>query len=184
LKEKIMRTPAAFNACIALSVAFASSAMAGCTTHETRIYEPAPPPPAPAPPAPPPAPRAAVHPAYLHALSDLRNARFNLERKGGDGEMRWDEREAIGSIDRAIQEIKQAAIDDGKDLNDHPPIDAHEPRAGRLHRALAALRTAREDIGREEDNGYANGLKGRALHHIDEAIRQTEQGVAAAERAS
>jgi hypothetical protein len=169
-----MKTPA-FNAWIALTVAFASPAVAGCSTHETRVYEPAP--------APPP-PHAAVHPAYLHALTDLRNARFNIERRGGDGEMRWDEHEAISSIDRAIQEIKQAAIDDGKDLNDHPPVDAHEPRVGRLHRALAALRSAREDIGREEDNGYANGLKARALHHIDEAIHQTEQGVAAAERAS
>jgi hypothetical protein len=126
----------------------------------------------------------AAHPAYLHALSDLRDARFNLERKGGDAQMRWDERDAIGDVDRAIAEIKQASIDDGKNLNDHPAVDAREPRLGRLHRALAALRTARGDIEREEDNGYANGLKGRAIQHIDEAIRRTEEGVSAAEHAS
>src|SRR5437764_677101 len=70
------------------------------------------PPPADPPPSPPPPPpvQAAKHPAYLHALSDLREARFNLARKGGDAEMKWDEREAIEAIDKAISEIKRAAI--------------------------------------------------------------------------
>src|SRR5437899_444039 len=51
-------------------------------------------PPPPATPPPPPPAHAEKHPAYLHALSDLRDARFNLIRKGGDAEMKWDEREA------------------------------------------------------------------------------------------
>jgi hypothetical protein len=63
-------------------------------------------------------------------------------------------------------------------------VDAREPRLGRLHRALAALRTARGDVEHEEDNGYAQGLKGRAIAHIDEAIRRTEEGISAAEHAS
>jgi hypothetical protein len=125
-----------------------------------------------------------AHPAYLHALSDLRNARANLWRKGGDGAMRWDERDAIGDIDRAIDDIKQAAIDDGKNIEDHPPIDEHAPRAGRLHRALDALRAARRDIEHEEDNGGVVGLRDRAVHDIDEAIRRTEEGIRAAEQAS
>lgn len=161
--------------------------LGGCAAHETRVVEPAPPPPASAPAAPPPqaaAPAPGAHPAYLHALTDLRDARFNLERKGGDAQMKWDERDAISAIDHAIEEIKRAAIDDGKNLNDHPPVDAHEPRVGRLHRALAALQTARRDIEREEDNGAAVGLKARAIHHIDEAIHHTEQGIQAAEHAS
>jgi hypothetical protein len=122
-----------------------------------------------------------VHPAYLHALSDLRNARGNLERKGGDKKMKWDEHEGVVAIDKAIAEIKQAAIDDGKNLEDHPAIDAKEPRKGRLHKALDALRAAKKNVAEEEDNAYANGLKARALHHIDEAIRLTEDGVKAAE---
>jgi hypothetical protein len=143
--------------------------------------------PAPTPPVvvvqpPPPPPPPAVHPAYLHALSDLRSARFNLIRKGGDPTMRWDEAVAIAAIDRAIAEIKRASIDDGKNLDDHPPVDAHEPRVGRMHRALSALRAAHHDVNEEEDNAYAQGLKARAIRHIDEAIRLTEQGVAEAER--
>jgi hypothetical protein len=128
-------------------------------------------------------PPAEAHPAYLHALSDLRLARWLLERRGGDRAMKWDEREAIASIDRAIGDIRQAAIDDAKNPQDHPAVDAREPRAGRLHRALAALRAAREDIGREEDNAFANGLRARGLRNIDEAIQFTARGVAEAETA-
>ena len=71
------------------------------------------------------------HPAFLHALSDLRYARANLEKKGGDSQMKWDESTAVGAIDRAIADIKQAAIDDGKNLDDHPPVtNAKEPPRG------------------------------------------------------
>lgn len=128
--------------------------------------------------------RTARHPAYLKALSDLREARANLERKGGDSQMRWDERDAIAASDRAIQEIKNAAIDDGKDLNDHPAVDVREPRSGRLHRALATLRQARTDIEHEEDTASSRGLRDRAIRNIDEAIRATEDGIKAAARSS
>jgi hypothetical protein len=136
--------------------------------------------PAPAPAAAPPPTK--VHPAYLHALTDLRNARANLERRGGDPTMKWDEHHAVEAIDRAIGDIKKAAIDDGKNVDDHPPIDAHEPRAGRLHRALSALQGARKDVSEEEDNAFASGLRARGLHDIDEAIRFVDEGISEAER--
>jgi hypothetical protein len=144
--------------------------------------------PAPAPavasPAPAVASPAAAHPWYLRALSDLRSARANLERKGGDKQMKWDEHDAIVAIDRAIKDIREAALDDGKPLDDHPPVDAHEPRSGRLHRALSALQTARGDIDKEEDNAFANGLRARASHDIEEAMHFAEAGVHAAAQAS
>ncbi len=118
------------------------------------------------------------HPAYLHALTDLRTARAHVEKRGGDPEMRWDESVAIHEIDEAINEIKRAAIDDGKNLNDHPPVDAHGDRAGRLHRAVELLRKSRNDLMREEDNGYADGLRDRAIRHIDAALNYVEQGIA------
>jgi hypothetical protein len=117
------------------------------------------------------------HPAYLHALTDLRSARYNLERRKGDAEVRWDESRAIGDIDAAIKKIKDAAIDDGKNLDDHPPVDAKEPYSGRLHRALAALKSAHEDVNREEDNAFAQGLKRRALQDIDSATVRTREGL-------
>jgi len=133
---------------------------------------------------PPPAPvRPQVHPAYLHALSDLREAREALARRGGDPQMKWDEHGAIEAIDRAIVDVRQAAMDDGKSLQDHPPVDAKERRVGRLRKALAALKAARNDISHEEDNGAAGAARGRGIGNIDDAIRFTEQGIAEAEHA-
>ena len=98
--------------------------------------------------------------------------------------MKWDEAEAIGDIDKAINEIKLASIDDGKNLDDHPPVDAKEPRSGRLHKALAALKAAKKDVSEEEDNAYAQGLRAKALRHIENALKHTEEGIVAAEKAS
>lgn len=118
------------------------------------------------------------HPAYLHALQDLRHARANLERRGGDAEMKWDEKTAIREIDEAIREIKSASIDDGKNLADHPPVDAKMDYAGRLHKANELLHKADKDCHEEEDNNFARDMQKRAIHHIGEAIRFTEQGIA------
>jgi len=109
------------------------------------------------------------HPAYLHALTDLRHARAHLENLAATHHMDKEEEHAIDEIDKAIDEIKRAAIDDGKNLNDHPPIDAGMDRMGRFHRAQELLDKARNDIAREEDDSSVRGLRDRALHHIDEA---------------
>ena len=116
------------------------------------------------------------HPRYLHALSDLRVARAHLQRPDG-GELREQEREAIHEIDRAIDEIKKAAIDDGKNLNDHPPVDDHMQWGGRLHRAIELLDSARRDVAKEEDDPYAQGLQARALEHIEKAHRHVEEAI-------
>lgn len=118
------------------------------------------------------------HPAYLHALTDLRNARANLIRKkGGDAEVKWDESKAIADIDNAIKKIKEAAIDDGKNLDDHPALDADQPYSGRLHHALEALKAAHDDVNQEEDNEYAKHLKKRALEDIAGAERRTREAL-------
>jgi len=54
------------------------------------------------------------HPAYLHALSDLRTARWMLEHRPGDAAVSAREDVAVAEIDASINEIKHAAIDDGK----------------------------------------------------------------------
>jgi hypothetical protein len=116
------------------------------------------------------------HPHYLHALSDLRDARANLQKRGGDPEMKWDENKAIADVDAAIGKIKAASIDDGKNLDDHPAVDAPD-RKGRLHKALADLQTAREHVNKEEDNAFAQGLKARALRDIESAVMRTREGL-------
>jgi hypothetical protein len=120
------------------------------------------------------------HPAYLHALADLRHARAHLERETPSAHVDREEAHAIAEIDKAIAEIKHAAIDDGKNLNDHPPVDAHMDWAGRYHRTLELLDSARHDIKEKEDDQFAHGLRHRALEHIDEAHRIVEHLIAQA----
>jgi hypothetical protein len=116
------------------------------------------------------------HPAYLHALTDLRHARAHLQRPDG-GELKEQEKKAIREIDDAINEIKKASIDDGKDLNDHPPVDAKMDWRGRLHRALELVNKAHNDVAQEEDNSFAQGLQQRALEHIDKAHHHIEEAI-------
>jgi hypothetical protein len=116
------------------------------------------------------------HPAYLHALTDLRHARAHLQRPDG-GELREQEKKAIHEIDDAINEIKKASIDDGKDLYDHPPVDARLDWRGRLHRALELVNKAHNDVAQEEDNSFAQGLQQHALEHIDKAHHHIEEAI-------
>jgi hypothetical protein len=111
------------------------------------------------------------HPAYLHALSDLRDARAHLDRLTPSDRLDNEEEHAIREIDAAIGEIKRAAIDDGKNVADHMPVDAHLGHKGRYHKALELLDRAHHDISEKEDDQFAHGLRHRALQHIDEAHR-------------
>jgi len=121
------------------------------------------------------------HPYYLHALSDLRAARWLIEHRAGDAKVSGDEDVAITRIDETINEIKHAAIDDGKDIHDHPPIDEKLDHKGRLHRAEELLKKVHSDIAREEDDPMTRGLRDRAVHHLDEAIHATGKAIHDAE---
>jgi hypothetical protein len=110
------------------------------------------------------------HPYYLHALSDLRAARWMIEHRPGDWQQTMDEQEAVRRIDAAINEIKNASIQDGKNINDHPRVDEAVDQPGRLHAALDYLRKARQDVSQDEDNTFAQGLQARAYNHIDGAM--------------
>jgi len=116
------------------------------------------------------------HPYYLHALSDLRTARWMLEHRPGDAAVSGQEDVAITEIDAAINEIKHASIDDGKNIHDHPAADVAD-RPGRLHKALELLRKTKDDVAREEDDPAVRGLRNRAVGHIEGAIHATEHAI-------
>jgi hypothetical protein len=120
------------------------------------------------------------HPAYLHALSDLRDARAHLERPDG-GALHAEERAAVEEIDHAIEEIKRAAIEDGKNIADRPPVDPHNPWVGRLHDAREPLDMAHRDLEHEEDNPQARGLRDRVIAHIDRAHHHVDEAIAIAD---
>jgi hypothetical protein len=105
------------------------------------------------------------HPGYLHALTDLRTARWMLGHQSGDAKVYGGEDIAISEIDAAINEIKKASIDDGKNLNDHPTVDVKE-HGSRLLKAMETIQKAYDDINHEEDNPEVAQLRHRALDHI------------------
>lgn len=117
------------------------------------------------------------HPYYLHALSDLRTARWLEQHEPGDRAVSQKEAVAIRQIDAAINTIKKAAIDDGKNLNDHPNVDAPDDHLGRLQKALQILKHAHADVAREEEDPAAVGLRNRAMRDINAAIRETKAAI-------
>jgi hypothetical protein len=127
--------------------------------------------------APPPPPPPAHHPAYLHALTDLRDARWNLEHRPGDAAVSAQEDVAIVEIDRAINEARVAASEDGKNVYQHPPEDARLDFRGRLHHADELLHKAHNDVAQGESNGQAVELRNRVIGHIDQAIQATERAI-------
>jgi hypothetical protein len=117
------------------------------------------------------------HPAYMHALSDLRAARWMLSHRPGDAAVSSQEDIAISEIDRAMGEIKHAAYDDGKNLDDHPPVDIGSDQPGRLHQAAQLLARVHSDIDREEDDPETRELKHRALMHVDQAEAAVDHAI-------
>jgi hypothetical protein len=87
------------------------------------------------------------------------------------GRVAHDDERAVAEIDRAIEEVRHAAWEDGKNPNYHPPVDARWLPGERLRRAQDVLSKARHDLDHEEDNPAARGLRDRAWMHIDEAQR-------------
>ena len=121
---------------------------------------------------------AADHPAYLKALADLRAARWLIDhRPAADWKQSADEAAAVREIDAAINEIKKAAIDDHKDVNDHAGVQEVPDRQGRLRKASELLKKTRADISQREDDRFAQGLRARAFQHIDEAIRAVDRAI-------
>lgn len=117
---------------------------------------------------PPPAPVPAAHPHYLSAISDLRYARALLWRPDWRDVMR-DQRGAVEEIDHAIAEAKRAAIDDGKNIDDHPPLDARLGWEGRFRKAAELLDSALRDLSFEEDNRGAREWRAAARANVERA---------------
>jgi hypothetical protein len=117
------------------------------------------------------------HPHYLHALSDLRYARFLLThpKELADGAA---QKEARASIDRAIAEIKRASIDDHKGLNDHPPADRNWDRARQLRRVTELLESAMRDLNYDDDEYRALNWRNAALQNVRAALDLTRKTIA------
>ena len=117
------------------------------------------------------------HPAYAHALSDLRAARWLIDHKTGNWEQSIDERGAVNQIDAAMKEITTAGLDDGRRLEDHGKLEERPDHMGRLHEAMDLLKQAREDLTHGEDDAFGNHLRDRAYKNIDKAIESVKRAM-------
>jgi hypothetical protein len=120
------------------------------------------------------------HPEYLHALSDLRLARAYLDELGPNIHVDNRSQLAISEIDEAMNAIKKASIDDGKNLHEHPPIDVHLGHKDRFKTAEHLLHKVHDDLSHAEDVPQARGLRNNALFHVDKAWHATQDALNAA----
>jgi hypothetical protein len=109
-----------------------------------------------------------AHPYYLSAIADLRYARALLYRPDWRDAMR-DPRASVEEIDRAINEARQAAIDDGRNIDDHPPIDRNLGWEGRFRKATELLDSANRNLSFEEDNRNASAWRAAAMRNVQNA---------------
>ena len=110
------------------------------------------------------------HPHYLMALADLRLARGYLDKLTPSEHIDMDQDHAVHELEMAISQIKAAAIDDGKDMRDHPPIDANIRPGDRFQRAHDALDAAMHDVQQAEDDPETRDLRGKIVDHVSRAI--------------
>jgi hypothetical protein len=129
----------------------------------------------------PPAAAADKHPYYQHALTDLRAARWNIENRAGGSRATAEEQAAVKQIDQVIVDIKRAAIEDSKALQERP-TGAAQDHHGNLHHAYDLLKQAHAEIAREEDDPQARGLRDTAIHHLDEAMQGTQRAIEAVQK--
>ncbi|WP_434628735.1 hypothetical protein [Chromobacterium sp. CV08] len=121
------------------------------------------------------------HPYYLHAMTDLRAARDLLARPDYPQVMD-DERLAVDEINKALRKMRDAAIDDGKDVYERTRPDARWRPEDRFHQARELLDKARQDATHREDDPYLRSLQRDIVHHIDEARRAIDMAVSDALR--
>lgn len=115
-------------------------------------------------------PASAQEPHYLHALADLRTARdyIQFDRGAPGGDVRH---HAVEEINKAIDEIKHAAWDDGKNTQFAPPAQGVTTGWAPLHQAESWMQRAKGDVEQGVDMPQNMGLRERAIGHITEAQR-------------
>jgi len=110
------------------------------------------------------------HPAYLHAITDLRTAREFLTHQTGDTQVYEGEGAAVIEINHALDELKHIAVEDGKNIQQQEPVDVHE-NGSRLAKAIEALSRAKKNISQQEDNPAAREGRVKVEKYIDDALK-------------
>jgi hypothetical protein len=118
-----------------------------------------------------------AHPGYLHGLDDLRAAYVALHHDA-PGNVEREQAAALRELDAAFRDARRAAAYDGKNLADHPPVDANVYGRRRLDAALVALQDAHAQFTQYESNGPDRGWQHRTVVHVDAAIAHVKRAMA------
>jgi len=120
-----------------------------------------------------------AHPAYLRALSDLRSAYWLIQHRDPSDPMQAaEEGRALDEIRATYNELAQASISDGRNIDDQPPADmVWGARGNRFYKAGELLQAANAELRGEEDNPAANGMRRRAIRHLGLAMRALTDAV-------
>jgi hypothetical protein len=113
-------------------------------------------------------PSHAQEPHYLQALSDLRTARDYIQSDHRH-EFGHERHASVDEINKAIDEIKHAAWDDGRQTKYAPPAHADTDPWQPMREAVRWLDAAKGHVAQGVDRPENTGLRDRALMHIDEA---------------
>lgn len=121
---------------------------------------------------------AAEHPAYLHALTDLKRAETVIKARGGSSAMGQHEKYAIENINGAQYGIYQVAPEEQKNVDVLVAADVDPAlKAGKLHDALAYLKKAKSDLSEAESDKSYLGIRQRILGAVDGAIYQVDAAI-------
>lgn len=115
-------------------------------------------------------------PAYLHALSDLRTARYWIQADGNPNKAQY-RNAAIAEINKAIDEIKKNAHHLGEETQWTPPAQSHGSVDAPWHSALTLLKQAHADVSMGRDFPDDVGRQVRAIQHIDAATQQVSSAI-------
>jgi len=116
------------------------------------------------------------HPHMHHALAALQNARTELTET--EDVFKGHRDEAIGHVDRAIDQIHKGLIEQGDDeasLPGNRPSQLDDQRFPHMYRALESLREARTEL--DAAGKIFGGHRDEAIQHTDMAIHQLEDAM-------
>ena len=110
---------------------------------------------------------AQAHPHYNNARLYLRTAQ-QLMRIPAQPNVQLTLKPADDQIEAAVKEIDRAEVVDRK--VDQPKIEIKQNLVDRFRSIVELLKTARSEIGQEEDTAGVRGLRDRTTKQIDAAL--------------
>jgi len=113
----------------------------------------------------------ARNPDYVHALPDLRTARWLLTPQPGDPPLRTNEDQAIQDINLAIRAVIKSGLYDSTDVSEHEQMQMAQDHTTRMHQALDLLHRAHAYLSKEAPDPMGTLVRNQVLEDIDRAGR-------------